>query len=181
MEVILRTDIEKLGQLGQVVKVKPGYGRNYLLPQGLAMLATPGNKKRFEQERNKLQAKLDAVRFAAQGLAEKINAVSLRVPVRVGEGDKLYGSVTSAQIVELLASEHGIDLDKKKLHMEDSLRALGEYSLEVRLQQDVKAHVQVTVVRHDAGPETEAEADATQAQTKDAESTLEAAPEEQGD
>jgi large subunit ribosomal protein L9 len=151
MEVILRTNIEKLGQLGQVVKVKPGYGRNYLLPMGLAMLATPGNKKRFEQERKKLQAALDAARFAAQELADKINAVVLRVPVRVGEGDKLYGSVTSAQIVELLAKEHGIDLDKKKLHMNESLRALGEYALEVRLHHAVKAHVQVVVMRHDSG------------------------------
>lgn len=155
MEVILRTNIEKLGQLGQVVKVKPGYGRNYLLPQGLAMLATPGNKKRFEQERKKLQAALDAARFAAQELADKINAVVLRVPVRVGEGDKLYGSVTSAQIVELLAKEHGIDLDRKKLHMDESLRALGEYALEVRLHHDVKAHVRVLVVRHDSGPDAD--------------------------
>jgi len=161
MEVILRTNIEKLGQLGQVVKVKPGYGRNYLLPQGLAMPATPGNKKRFEQERKKLQAALDAVRFVAQELADKINAVVLRVPVRVGEGNKLYGSVTSAQIVELLAKEHGIDLDKKKLHMDESLRALGEYSLEVRLHHDVKAHVQVLVVRHDAGPDAEPVVEAT--------------------
>lgn len=155
MEVILRTNIEKLGKLGQVVKVKPGYGRNYLLPQGLAMLATPGNKKRFEQERKKLQATLDAVRFAAQELADKINAVVLRVPVRVGEGNKLYGSVTSAQIVELLSKEHGIDLDKKKLHLDESLRALGEYSLEVRLHHDVTAHVQVLVVRHDFSPAAE--------------------------
>lgn len=156
MEVILRTDIENLGRLGQMAKVKPGYGRNYLLPQGLAMMATPGNKKRFEQERKKLQGKLDYVRFAAQELADKINAVSLRVPVRVGEGDKLYGSVTSAQIAELLLKEHGIDLDKKKLRMDESLRALGEYSLEVRLHQDVKAHVQVAIVRHDAGPDVQA-------------------------
>lgn len=177
MEVILRTTIEKLGQLGQVVTVKPGYGRNYLLPQGLAMLATPGNKKRFEQERKKLQAKLDAARFAAQEMADRINAVALRVPVRVGEGDKLYGSVTSAQVVELLAKEHGIDLDKKKLYMEESLRALGDYSLEVRLHQDVKAHVRLSVVRHGTGPDAE-QAAVTSAEPVD--SAIETAGEELG-
>lgn len=181
MEVILRSNIEKLGELGQVVKVKPGFGRNYLLPQGLAMLATPGNKKVFEQERKKLQAKLDAQRFAAQELADKINAAALRVPVRVGEGDKLYGSVTSAHIVELLAGEHGIDLDKKKLQMDESLRALGEYSLEVRLHHEVKAHVKVAVVRHDSGPDAEpARAEAETAVETTVETAPEAASEEQG-
>jgi len=178
MEVILRANIEKLGQLGQVIKVKPGYGRNYLLPQGLAILATPGNKKRFEQERKKLQAALDAVRFSAQELADKINAVVLRVPVRVGEGDKLYGSVTSAQIVELLAKKHGIDLDKKKLHMDESLRALGEYALEVRLHHNVKAHVQVLVVRHDIGSDAEPAAPPTPETA--AHSAAHSAVEEQG-
>lgn len=177
MEVILRTNIEKLGELGQVVKVKPGYGRNYLLPQGLAMLATPGNKRVFEQERKKLQARLDAERFAAQELADKINAAALRVPVRVGEGDKLYGSVTSAQIVELLASEHGIELDKKKLHLDEPLRALGEYSLDVRLHHDVMAQVKVAVVRHDSGPDAEP---AQVGPESAAESAPETAPEEQG-
>ncbi len=176
MEVILRTNIEKLGQLGQTVTVKPGYGRNYLLPQGLAMLATAGNKKRFEQERKKLQSQLDAVLSAAQSLAEKINGVALRVPVRVGEGDKLYGSVTSAQIVELLAKEHGIDLDKKKLLMDESLRALGEYSIEVRLHQDVKAHVRVAVVSHTAGPDAES----AEIQTEAASTTAPEEQEEQG-
>ncbi|HDQ41203.1 MAG TPA: 50S ribosomal protein L9 [Desulfonatronum sp.] len=174
MEVILRTNIEKLGQLGQTVKVKPGYGRNYLLPQGLAMLATPGNKKRYEQEHKKLQARIDAERFAAQEIADKINAVVLRAPVRVGEGDKLYGSVTSAQIVDMLAKEHGIELDKKKLHLDDTLRALGDYSLEVRLHQDVKAHVRVLVVRHDAGPDPEPVASETEGAVADE-------PEQQGE
>ena len=150
MEVILRTNMDNLGALGQVVNVKPGYGRNYLIPQGLAMLATPGNKKRFEQERKKLQERLDTVRFAAQELADKISAVALRVPVRVGEGDRLYGSVTSANIADLLREEHGLDVDKKIILMDESLRALGEYTIEVRVFQDIRAQLQVAVVRHDA-------------------------------
>jgi large subunit ribosomal protein L9 len=154
MEVILRTNMDKLGSLGQVVKVKPGYGRNYLIPQGLAMLATPGNTKRFEQERKKLQEKQDAVRFAAQELADKISAAALRIPVRVGEGEKLYGSVTSAIIAELLKTEHGLDVDKKTILLDDPLRALGDFTLQVRVYQDIRALLQVSVVRHDATQET---------------------------
>lgn len=155
MELILRTNVDNLGELGQMVKVKPGYGRNYLIPQGLAMLATPGNKKRFEQERRKLQAKLDAVRFAAQDLADKISAAALRIPVRVGEGEKLYGSVTSAIIADMLQSEYGLDVDKRTILLDEPLRALGDYTLEVRVYQDIRAQLQVSVVRHDAvAPET---------------------------
>ncbi|SDB59062.1 large subunit ribosomal protein L9 [Desulfonatronum thiosulfatophilum] len=150
MEVILRTNLDNLGSLGQIVNVKPGYGRNYLIPQGLAMLATPGNKKRFEQERRKLQEKADAIRFSAQELADKISAVSLRIPVRVGEGDRLYGSVTSANIADLIKKDHGLDVDKKNILLDDSLRALGEYSIEVRVHQDIRAQLQVAVVSHDA-------------------------------
>ncbi|WP_031388769.1 50S ribosomal protein L9 [Desulfonatronum thiodismutans] len=150
MEVILRTNMDNLGALGQVVDVKPGYGRNYLIPQGLAMLATPANKKRFELERKKLQEKLDAVRFAAQELADKISAVALRIPVRVGEGDRLYGSVTSGNIADLLQTAYGLDVDKKTILLNEPLRALGEYTVEVRVYQDIRAQLQVAVVRHDA-------------------------------
>ncbi|TVQ96568.1 MAG: 50S ribosomal protein L9 [Desulfovibrionales bacterium] len=159
MEVILRTNMDNLGALGQVVNVKPGYGRNYLIPQGLAMLATPGNKKRFELERKKLQEKLDAVRFAAQELANKISAVSLRIPVRVGEGDRLYGSVTSANISDLLQTDHGLDVDKKIILLDEPLRALGDYAIEVRVYQDIRAQLQVAVVRHDADRTAQAETD----------------------
>lgn len=150
MEVILRTNMDNLGALGQVVVVKPGYGRNYLIPQGLAMLATPANKKRFELERKKLQEKLDAVRFAAQELADKISAAALRIPVRVGEGERLYGSVTSANIADLLKADHGLDVDRKTIQLNEPLRALGEFTVEVRVFQDIRAQLQVAVVRHDA-------------------------------
>ncbi len=158
MEIILRTNMDNLGALGQVVDVKPGYGRNYLIPQGLAMLATPANKKRFDLERKKLQEKLDAVRFAAQEMADKISAVALRIPVRVGEGDRLYGSVTSGNIADLLQTAHGLDVDKKIILLSEPLRALGEYTIEVRVYQDIRAQLQVAVVRHDADLAAQAEA-----------------------
>jgi large subunit ribosomal protein L9 len=173
MEVILRTNMDNLGALGQVVDVKPGYGRNYLIPQGLAMLATPANKKRFELERKKLQEKLDAVRFAAQELADKISAVALRIPVRVGEGERLYGSVTSANIADLLKANHGLDVDKKTIHLSEPLRALGEFAVEVRVFQDIRAQLQVAVVRHDADQAAQAEAPAAAA-AETTESAIEA-------
>ncbi|MFP4167604.1 MAG: 50S ribosomal protein L9 [Desulfonatronovibrionaceae bacterium] len=154
MRLILREDIDSLGRLGDEVDVKPGYGRNYLLPQGKAMLATEANLRAFETERRKLQKKMDAIRFAAEELAEKINSAEVVIPVRVGENDKLYGSVTSAHIADAL-EEKGIDIDKRKIVLEDPIRALGEYELEIKLHPDVKATLRIQVVRH--GSESEQE------------------------
>jgi len=146
MQLILRADVENLGSLGDTVAVKPGYGRNYLIPQGLAMLASTANLRRFENERKKLQAKRDALAAAAQTLAERIAAVPVVIEVRVGEGDKLYGSVTSAIIADKLA-EGGVTVDRKKIVLNEPLRALGHYEVEVKLLPDLRATVQVTVMR----------------------------------
>ena len=102
MKIILRADVENLGRLGDVVTVKAGYGRNYLLPQGLAMLVTPGNLKAFELERKKLQARMDALRAAADDIAGKLEGLVLPIVMRVGDNDKLYGSVTTAIIGDAL-------------------------------------------------------------------------------
>jgi large subunit ribosomal protein L9 len=146
MQLILRADVENLGHLGDTVAVKPGYGRNYLIPQGMAMLATPANLRRFENERKKLQAKRDALASAAQSLAGRIAAVSVVVEMRVGEGDKLYGSVTSAMIADKLA-EAGVEIDRKKIVLAEPIKALGHYEVEVKLLPDLRAAVQVTVMR----------------------------------
>ena len=118
MKLILRADMENLGKLGEIVSVKPGYGRNYLIPQGLAMVASASNLKVFELERKKLQAKMDALRSDASGLADKLAAATVTIEVRVGEGDKLYGSVTSAMIADRL-EEQGVMVDRKKIVLDD--------------------------------------------------------------
>lgn len=154
MKVILRADVDNLGRLGDIVAVKPGYGRNYLLPQGLASLATPGNLKVFEQERRKLQAKNDAIRAEAAALAAKIEAAKVVIEVRVGEGDKLYGSVTSTQIAAVLADQ-GVEVDRRKLLLEDGIRSLGAYTVDVKLHPEVVAKLTVNVVKHGQQQEVE--------------------------
>jgi len=147
MRVILRTDIEKLGKLGDVVDVKPGYARNYLLPKKLAMLATPSNLKVFEHEKKKLEEKLNAERFKAKELAEKLESEKIEIQVRVGEGDKLYGSVTSSNIVDELA-KRGYEIDRKKVELDKPIRSLGEYQIPVKLYPGVVATLNVSVVRY---------------------------------
>lgn len=150
MKLILRADVDNLGRLGEVVKVKPGYARNYLLPKSLAMPATDANLKVFEQERKKLQEKMDKVKFAAEQLRDKIEAEELVIPVRVGEADKLYGSVTTTTIGDAL-EEKGLEIDRKRIVLDEPIRALGEYTLKVRLHPDVHAELKVNVVRHGEG------------------------------
>jgi large subunit ribosomal protein L9 len=164
MKVILRADVDNLGRLGDIVAVRPGYGRNYLLPQGLASMATPGNLKVFEQERRKLQAMNDAVKAEAAALAAKIEAAKVVIEVRVGDGDKLYGSVTTPQIATIL-EEQGVAVDRRKIQLEDGIRSLGEYVIDVKLHPEVVAKLTVNVVkfgRPEQVNEPEPQADATE-------------------
>lgn len=164
MKVILRADVDNLGRLGDIVAVRPGYGRNYLLPQGLASLATPGNLKVFEQERRKLQAMNDAIKGEASALAAKIAAAKVVIEVRTGDGDKLYGSVTSPQIAAILA-EQGVDVDRRKILLDEGIRTLGEYIVDVKLHPEVVAKLTVNVVkfgRPEQVTEPEPQADATE-------------------
>lgn len=151
MKVILRADVENLGSLGDVVQVKPGYGRNFLLPQGLAMLATPGNIKVFESERKKLQARMDALRSDARAIAEKIAGAKVVIPMRVGENDKLYGSVTASIIADVLAAQE-IVVDRRRILMDGAIRTLGDHPVRVRLHADVVAELNVCVVPEDHRP-----------------------------
>lgn len=147
MKLILRADVDALGRLGDIVAVKPGFGRNYLIPQGLAMMASEANLKQFELERKKLAGQADSLRAEATELAAKIAAAKVVISVRVGEGDKLYGSVTAVNIAEALL-EQGIDIDRRKIEMPDAIRALGEYEVEIRLHPDVKGELKLRVVKH---------------------------------
>lgn len=144
MKVILRVDVENLGRLGDMVVVKAGYARNYLLPQGMAMTATPANLKVFDLERRKLQAHMDALRASAGSIAARIGAADLVITMRVGENDKLYGSVTTALIAEALAGK-GIEVDRRRILLDAPIRTVGEFPVRVRLHADVVAELLVKV------------------------------------
>ena len=165
MKIILRADVENLGRLGDVVSVKAGYGRNYLLPQGLAMLVTPGNLKAFELERKKLQARMDALRAAADELAGKLEGLELVIAMRVGDNDKLYGSVTTSIIGDALSAQ-GIEVDRRRILIDQPIRTLGDHPVRVRLHADVIASLNVKVISEDKmhlmeAEKAEAAADAT--------------------
>src|SRR5436853_337149 len=146
MDVILRQDVEKVGRAGEMVTVKDGFGRNFLLPRGLAYLATEGNKKRIDAERAQ-KGKKHAAEIAGQReIATRLEAVSLTFTMKAGEGDKLFGSVTASDVAERLKAE-GFSLDKKAVELEEPLRALGVYKIPVRLHAEVKPEVRVWVVR----------------------------------
>jgi large subunit ribosomal protein L9 len=155
MKVILRSDVENLGRLGDIVEVKAGYGRNYLLPQGHAMPASAANLKIFELERKKLRAKADALRGEAATLAEKITREGLRIAMRVGDNVKLYGSVTSAMIAESLAAR-GIDVDRRRILLDAPVRTLGDYTVRVRLHAEVVAELALSVIAEKSAAEDNA-------------------------
>ena len=146
MEIILRQAVENLGTTGDVVKVKAGYARNYLLPHGLAYEATPGNLKRIQQERERLEAAENERRSSAQSVAERLEQVSLTFSARVGEEGKLFGSVTAADIAQQLESQ-GFHLEKRQIDLHEPIKALGVYRVPIRLHADVKPEVRVWVIK----------------------------------
>jgi len=146
MEIILRQAVENLGKTGDVVKVKSGYARNYLLPHGLAYEATPGNLKRIQQERDRLEAAENERRTAAQTQAERLDAVSLTFSARVGEEGKLFGSVTAADIQQQLESQ-GFHIERRQIDLHEPIKALGVYRVPIRLHADVKPEVRVWVIK----------------------------------
>jgi large subunit ribosomal protein L9 len=146
MEIILRQAVENLGKPGDVVKVKSGYARNYLLPHGLAYEATPGNLKRIQQERDRLDAAENERRTAAQGQAEKLEQVSLTFSARVGEEGKLFGSVTAADVAQQL-EQQGFHIEKRQIDLHEPIKALGVYRIPIRLHADVKPEIRVWVIK----------------------------------
>jgi large subunit ribosomal protein L9 len=146
MEVILRKDVDALGKAGELVSVKDGYARNFLLPHGLAYQATEGNRRKLEAERAG-KAKRQTVEVeAARAQGAKFEAVSLTFTMKAGEGDKLFGSVTAADIAEKLQAQ-GFTVDKKAVELDEPLKALGVYKVPVRVHAEVKPEVRVWVVR----------------------------------
>lgn len=146
MEIILRQGVENLGKPGDVVSVRAGYARNYLLPRGLAYEATPGNLKRIAQERTRLEAAENARREAAQGIATTLEQVSLTFSARVGEEGKLFGSVTAADIHQQLEAQ-GVHVERRQIDLHEPIKALGVYKVPVRLHADVKPEIRVWVIK----------------------------------
>jgi len=154
MEVILKEDVNKLGHRGDVVKVAAGYGRNYLLPSKLAMEATPANKAVIEQMKASAIRKSASEKGGAEELAGKLNELVLTFERKTGENDHLFGSVTSQDIAHALEAE-GYKIDRRKIHLENSLRTVGEFHVPIKLHREVSAHLQVNI-KSDA-PERSAE------------------------
>ena len=150
MEVILREHVDHLGRRRDLVKVADGYARNYLLPRKLALLATDGNRKQIERERAKFEIKELEEQKSAQAVADRMANVEIEISRKVGETEALYGSVTSADVAEALAAK-GFEMDRRKLHLPDPIKRLGEYEVPVRLHRDVTVKLKVRVVADGAG------------------------------
>jgi len=154
MEVILKEDVLKLGHRGDVVKVADGYGRNYLLPEKLAIEATAANKAVIEQMKHSAIRKLAKEKVEAEELSKHLDAVELVFERKSGEADHIFGSVTSADIAGQLA-EKGFTVDRRKIALDDPLRSLGEFHVPIKLHREVTSHVKVTV-KAEPGEEAEA-------------------------
>ncbi len=148
MEVILREDVEKLGSRGQVVKVAPGYARNFLIPKRLAVMATDSNKKIVEQERQAALRREAKEASEASELAKLLAGVSLTFAQKAGENDQLFGSVTSSDIAARL-EEQKFHIDRKKIVLHDPIKQLGEHTVTVKLHREVSVDIKVNVVKED--------------------------------
>jgi large subunit ribosomal protein L9 len=144
MQIILQEDIDKLGHRGDIVTVKPGYARNFLLPRKLAIEATTGNMKALERIRGALAKKTATELEAAQKQAALLNGISLAFKRKTGENDQMFGSVTSADVAEGLAAQ-GFKIEKRQVQIADPLKALGEYAVTIKVFRDVTAEVKIHV------------------------------------
>jgi large subunit ribosomal protein L9 len=148
MEVILIKDVASLGKTGDVVKVATGYARNYLLPRDFALTATPENLKLLGTIKKRDDKIKENEKLSAQALKERIEAISITMKKHSGEEDKLFGSVTSHEIVDTLL-EMGIEVDKKKVAIEEPIKRLGDYTVPIKLASDIIAHLKLSVVKED--------------------------------
>ena len=149
MKVILKRDVKGLGHEGDLKDVKDGYGRNYLLPTGAAVLADKGAVANWERHRDQREERDRAIRADAEATAEKLREMRVEIPVKAGERGRLFGAVTSHQIADHI-HRSGIELDRHALHMREPIKALGDYKVDVKLMPGVDASVTVTVVAEGA-------------------------------
>jgi large subunit ribosomal protein L9 len=146
MKVLLREEYKGLGEAGEVVKVKDGFARNFLIPRGIAYIATDQNQKRFENDLKQQSWRTERDKHKAEELAKTLENISCTISVQVGEEDKLFGSVTAQNIADNLA-EQGYKIDRRKIQLDEPIKSLGIYSVAIKLHQDVDASVKVWVVK----------------------------------
>ncbi len=170
VEIILKEYVPKLGDKDELVKVKRGYAMNYLIPKGLAILATAPAKKRWENEQKLKAAKIQKIREEMQSLAEKLQALEIKIPMFTNKEGKLYGSVTTAKFAELLA-EKGFELDKRKIHFDRPVHEIGNYTAKIDLFRDIKVEIPFAVISEQKQDQAEKDSQEKQEETT---------PEEQG-
>ena len=146
MKLILREDVDKLGESGDIVEVRAGYGRNYLIPQGKAMMATEGALKRVERMKEQAERRAELTIERAQDMADRLETTSVTIPVEVGEDERIHGSVTTQDIANAL-EERDISIDKRKITLDQDIKTLGEYTATVSLISEIKAQIKVWVVK----------------------------------
>jgi large subunit ribosomal protein L9 len=159
MKLLLKEDVDGLGFCGEEVQVKDGYGRNFLIPTGKALLATPNNLKAFNHQKRIVQAKVKKVTGIAQELADKISAATIQIKKKMGDGGKMFGAVTAQEISDLLKAK-GIDIDRRKIQIQEPIKKAGEYSIPVKLHPEVTAEIKLTVEGEKVVEKAEAEGDA---------------------
>jgi large subunit ribosomal protein L9 len=145
MKVILKEDIKHVGKMGQIVDVADGYARNYLIPKGLVAEASTKNIKFLEHEKRIIQEKAKKIKDSAQDFASKISSVTISIKAKAGEEGKLFGSITTMDISEALQKE-GIEIDKKKISLEEPIKRLGSYTVNIKLHHDVSAPLNIQVI-----------------------------------
>lgn len=146
MKLILRENVDKLGDSGDIVEVKAGYGRNYLIPQGKAMMATEGALKQVERMKEQAERRAEVTVENAQEMAERLETASVTIPVSVGEDERIHGSVTNQDVADALA-ERDINIDKRKITLDQDIKTLGEYTATINLISEIKAQIKVWVVK----------------------------------
>lgn len=146
MKLILREDVAKLGESGEIVEVKAGYGRNYLIPQGKAMMATDGALKQLERMKEQAERRAELTIEAAQDMADRLETLSVTIPVSVGEEERIHGSVTNQDVAQAL-EERDITIDKRKISLDQDIKTLGEYTATINLIGEIKPQIKVWVVK----------------------------------
>ena len=146
MEIILTKDVGKIGKIGQIVKVKDGFARNFLIPNGLAVPLTPGNLKKLEREKQNKLLQLEKVKKEHEEIKEKLENLSLTMPVLTKEEDKMYGSVTEQEIAHAL-TEEGFEVDKNSIVLDEQIKSLGIYEIPIKLDPEIIAKVKVWIVK----------------------------------